>query len=352
MNAPHRPLALKRYKDVDLARGMRVKDGTEGFIEVVAQHRGVRRSKSFPLHSTLIERLGWQHQMVEQLRLAELVTEAESVSLKADVTRYLESLPAVQRARAGHWLTYWVQWYGHARRDELTLGQVQAFFEFVRPKTDEGKVFSASSKNKLRSYLLSLWRFHDGPDHRCPVRLVPKFPEPEGELREVSKDAIEGILSSMEDTPNRARLGLLYVTGMRPAEMGTLAPESFDLEDTVPCVWVKTAKGGKDRMIPLPPRGVAYARDFLRHEAWATPQNLRRDMRRAAKRAGVDVTKVTPYALRHAYAMNLRRAGAGDLDLADAMGHRSLQTTRRYAQATSERQVMVAAKMWEKAGMA
>ena len=69
MNSPARPLAIKRYGGTDLAAGMRVKDGTEGFIEVTATYRGTRRSKSFPLHSPLIERLAWQHQTVEAMRL-------------------------------------------------------------------------------------------------------------------------------------------------------------------------------------------------------------------------------------------------------------------------------------------
>jgi integrase len=277
----------------------------------------------------------------------------EHRTMADDVTRYLASLTEPRRGRAAHWLSYWTQWYGHQRRADLTLGQVQAFFEFVRPKTLTREVWSASSKNKLRTYLLALWKFCDGTTAECPAKLVPQFAEPKPESRELPRATIEALLEAMPAGANQARLGLLYVTGMRPAEMAALRPESFELDAPVPCVWVETAKGGKDRMIPLPPRGVDYARQFLASGAIGTrPQNLRRDMRRAAKRAGVDVTKVTPYALRHTYAMNLRRAGAGDLDLADAMGHRSLQTTRRYAQATSARQVLVAARMWESAGLA
>jgi integrase len=356
-------LVTKRYKNVDLAANMRVKEGIEGFIEVVASFGGKRKSRSFPLVSSLSERLAWQHQAVEAMRL-QTAPEPKVVddgTIRAGVAAYLRSQHGARRRRAESYLRYWVQWYGDLQRSDLTLQQVQVFFEHVTPMT--GKAFSASSKNKLRTYLLNVWRYTDGKRHTCPALDVPLFPEPVRESSEITPEMALGILGAMSDSANRARLGLLFTTGMRPGELDLLRPASFHLEDETPWVAIPTAKGGRPRVVALPPLGVQYAEDFLRHAAWEGRSNLMRDMQAAAKRAGYDVRPldthpcgrkrhaIKPYAFRHAYAMNMRRAGADIADIQDALGHASVTTSRKYAQAIPERQAAVAKAMWEKVGM-
>ena len=347
-----RPLALKRYRDVDLAAGMRVKDGIEGFIEVMVCYKRLRRSKSFPLHSGLGERLAWQHQMLEQLRMEHARGPRETATLSEDVERYLAAQSEARAARARLWLRPWMAWYGYRRREDLTLQDVQVFFQAIRKAN--GKPFSPASLNHFRTYLIAVWRWHDGRRHTCPASDVPLFQTPPARTRELSPTYIQAILEEMDDTANRARVGLLYVCGVRPIELTSLTPESFMIDDDEPHprVAILSAKGGKDRVIPLPPAGVAFARDFIRHRGWRPAENLQRDMKRAARRAGLPVAGVTPYALRHAYGMNLSRAGADIKDIADLLGHRSLQTSTRYVHPTPERAQAVSARMWERVGLA
>lgn len=361
--AAQRPLVIRRYRDIDLAQGMRVKGGVYGDIEVTACWKGRRKAKCFPLTAPLTERLMWQHQMVEQMRLGKDARSSQvGTTFAQDIDAYLESLVDERHDRAEQWLSYWRQWYGHERRSDLTLQQVQAFFQHVTTK--DGQPFSASSKNKLRTYAISCWKYHDGRRHECPVLDVPVFGEPKGEARELRPDTIQAILGAMDDTPNRARLGILWVTGCRPIELTYLREEAWHLNEGVPYVSIRGAKGGASRMVPLPAIGVQYAKDFLRHWAWRRSHNLFREMQRAATRLGLKVdtgerhpggrrkVAITPYALRHTYAMQLRRSGAGIEDIADALGHKSLETTRKYAQPIPEVQVAVAKKMWERVGMA
>jgi integrase len=180
-----------------------------------------------------------------------------------------------------------------------------------------------------------------------------------GATREIAPKEIAAILAAMGDTPNRARLGLLYVTGCRPIELTWLGAESLRLDEPTPYICITGAKGGKNRMVPLPAFGLPYAEDFLRHQAWRPSRSLGAEMRSVAKRLGLQVrvpgkrvARITPYALRHTYAMQLRRAGAGLDDIADALGHHSLETTRRYAQAIPERQAKVTGAMWAAVGTA
>jgi integrase len=359
----NRPLVQRRYDDVDLAHDMAIKDGTRGYIKVVACYGKRRKTRNFPLVTPLIDRLAWQHQAVEQLRLDSApAPTADEETIRQAVTAYLGSLTGDRKLRADRALRYWVRWYGDVLRADLTLGMVQAFFEHVTPLA--GGTFSNATKNKMRVYLCNVWRYRDGRRHDCPALDMPMLPEEIRESREVTPAVALAILGAMSDSANRARLGLLFCTGMRPGELLRLRPASFHLDEPTPWVAIPTAKGGRPRIVVLPPLGVQYAEDFLRHAAWDRIDNLMRDMQAAAKRAGVWTPPVgahpsgrkrhaiVPYALRHAYAMNLRRAGADISDIADALGHSSLSTTRRYAQAIPSRQAAMAAAMWEKAGMA
>lgn len=345
MATKKRALIVKRYKDIDLARGMRVVGGIEGRIEVSVSYRGTRRWTTFPQHAPLTERIAWQHAMLEGLRLEATYGPQEDRTLREDIDIYLESLSPGQRRRAAHWLAYWTQWFGHLKRDELELQQVQAFFQHVAQKNKPGVPFGASSKNLMRTYLIAVYRYFDGRRHACPASEVPLFEEPHPKTREIDPVLIERILAKMADTPNRARLGLLYVTGMRPAELLLLRRANF-VFDEHPRVQVIGAKGGKDRVVPLPPAGVTYARAFIRHEGWRTLCSLGRDMKRVAKRLGIPTDSITPYALRHAYGMNLSRAGADLKDIADLLGHKELQTSTRYVHPTPERTREVAGRMW------
>lgn len=353
-----RPFVVKQYQGIQLAAGMRVRDGKYGHIEVTASYQSRRRTKTFPLTSSLGARLQWQYQAMEDLRLRREVVEEGGPTLRQDVGTYLASLGFAQQGRAWYWLSYWVDFYGHMRRKDLQLAHCHRFFQLVKPK--RGKALSASSKNKLRTYLINVWRYHDGRRHTCPVQDVPRWEETHGQrrVRELHPSLVLRLLDHMEDTPNRARIGVLFTTGCRPYELRFLTPERWVLDGDMPHVNVTSAKGGKDRTIPLPPLGVAYAKDFLRHRGWTGRHNLGRDMLRAAKRAGINPYAedphpcgrrrlvVTPYALRHSYAMNLRRAGAGIEDIADALGHRSLETSRIYAGPIPAKQAGLVERMW------
>jgi integrase len=355
-------LATTSYRGQPLGPGMYVRDGLYGHIEVRATWGTKRRVKRFPMDTPLSQMMQWQYEAREALRLGLAGGPKEPRTLRQDVDTYLASLTPERRARAHAWLRYWVEAYGHVRRVDLTADHVRRFYAQVRPHT--GRAFSASSKNKLRTYLIAVWTFHDGRRHTCPARELPLLPEAyqTQRVREIPPDKVMAILDAMPDGPNRAALGVMFTTGCRPHELKALRPEAWHLEAQPPYVDVTTAKGGRDRRIHLPPLGVAFARDFLRHVAWRIRHNMGRDMLRAARRVGIPLTApsthpsgrarrlVCPYALRHSYAMNLRRAGAGIEDIADALGHKHLNTTRIYAQPLPERQAALVAKMWAGVG--
>jgi integrase len=360
--ADTRPLVIKRYGSIDLARGMSVVGGIDGDILVIARFRDQSRRRTFPQDTPLMDRLHWQHSQIEQMRIL-TTRRVTDPTFSQDIDVYLASVGEVRRERASQWLDYWRAWYGYKRRADLTLQDCQAFFEHIRPKTNSQGEFSASSKNKLRTYCLAVWRYHDGKRHACPLLDVPVLEEPKGRSRELSPDATLRLLAAMPDGPHRAKLGLLFFTGCRPFELTTLRPDAFHIDGDHPYVAFVTAKGGPDRIVTIPDQALPYVAAFIRHQAWKTRGSLFAAMTRTAAKIGLVLTTgerhpggrrkfaISPYSLRHAYAMNLRRSGAGIEDIADALGHSDLRTTRRYAQAIPERQAALTNAMWDKAGL-
>jgi integrase/recombinase XerC len=155
---------------------------------------------------------------------------------------------------------------------------------------------------------------------------------------------------------DRAIASTLYYTGVRVAEL-----VSLDLPDVVVSrqsgrVVVRAPddrSGRRHRAIPLDAEPVHVLRGWKRERrTWAgadrlpalflnrrggrlTPRSVDDLVVRLGREAGIaadaqGAAQVTPHVLRHTVAARLLRGGADIMAVADLMGHKSLDTTRRY----------------------
>jgi len=173
---------------------------------------------------------------------------------------------------------------------------------------------------------------------------------------------------------------LLYGCGLRVSEPLELRIKDVDLAGAR--LIIRSAKGNKDRIVPLPQCVLAelevqlrVARAVLKSDAaaglpvalptmlaakypkagfqeqwaWAFPAHvpsahprtgqrirwrlheatIQRAVRAAAAKAGIAV-RVTPHVLRHSYATHAHASGAPARDLQEVLGHGKLETTMRY----------------------
>jgi site-specific recombinase XerD len=173
---------------------------------------------------------------------------------------------------------------------------------------------------------------------------------------------------------------LLYGCGLRVSEPLELRIKDVDLEGAR--LIIRSAKGNKDRIVPLPqcvlpemeaqlrvaravlksdaaaglpmalPTALAakYSKSaFQEPWAWVFPAQapsdhprtgqrvrwrlhevtIQRAVRAAAAKAGIAV-RVTPHVLRHSYATHAHASGAPARDLQEVLGHGKLETTMRY----------------------
>ena len=217
--------------------------------------------------------------------------------------------------------------------------------------------FSPRSMQSVRSSLRSFFRFlrfkgfcNDELEAALPVvarwRLAT-LP------RSLTDQQVEQVLASFNvPTPYRQRdhaiLQLLSTLGLRPGEVANLCLDDIDCRGGT--VEVRARKNRRGAVLPLP-RAVGQALvDYLSGERPATDERRvfvqhlggRRGkpisstavsgvVARALRRAAVDAPLAGAYVFRHTVASRMVRDGASLKEVADVLGHRSLDTTTIYA---------------------
>jgi site-specific recombinase XerD len=146
---------------------------------------------------------------------------------------------------------------------------------------------------------------------------------------------------------DRAILSLLAGLGLRASEVAIL--ELDDLDWHAGQLRLRAGKCRRDRVLPLPQEVGAALAEYLQHgrphhrnrRVFLTltnpPENVQAAavsaiVRRNLVRAGIPLGRLTgAHMLRHTAASRMVNGGAGLKEVADVLGHRSLQTTGIYA---------------------
>jgi integrase/recombinase XerC len=145
-------------------------------------------------------------------------------------------------------------------------------------------------------------------------------------------------------------VGLLYVSGLRRAELGSLTIPQIDLPRGLLTV---IGKGNKPRVVPIGTTTLADLKQYLavRKELLADKQatiervflnqkgnplsvrSIDRLVKKFALRRGL---KFTPHTLRHSFATHMLENGADLVLIKEILGHSSLSTTQKYTHVTAE----------------
>jgi integrase/recombinase XerC len=151
---------------------------------------------------------------------------------------------------------------------------------------------------------------------------------------------------------NYALLQVLLQTGLRVSELTGLKVGDVQIRDRSGQVRVRQGKGSQEREVPLNASARRALRAYLQLRPEARPEDplFLSDRRRAfspravqtllqrlARRAKIARLRVTPHRLRHTFALNYLRQNPGKLvQLANLLGHESLDTTAIYTQPSAE----------------
>jgi site-specific recombinase XerD len=152
-----------------------------------------------------------------------------------------------------------------------------------------------------------------------------------------------------EARSERDRLIMLCMLrmGLRVSEVVKLRIEHLDFDTGAALIF--QAKGGKDRMLPIPSRLMGPLSRWIgdRRSGWVFPSPRPTDahlteravhhlVSKGARRAGI-TRSISPHKLRHTFATKLLQTGADIMEVRDLLGHASIATTQVYLHTLPDR---------------
>lgn len=283
---------------------------------------------------------------------AGLTSEAQKHTLSDAIRRYraeiLSDRSPTARPNYEHRLAHWDRTLGHLRLSDLAPAKIAT----VRDELNRAPATVAAYLAVLASVLTAcVRRWHWLKD--SPMRQVDKPTVSNARSRFLSQDELQRLLTACRESesPDLHLAVLLSITtGARRGEILGLRWRDLDLEKGIVSLRVDnetTTKGGI-RSLPVAPQALAILKDRLRAEKVVDltgsalvfpsritrthPVELRKPFETALRRAGIEGFRW--HDLRHSAASFMAAHGASLLEIGAVLGHKSAQTTKRYAHLT------------------
>ena len=215
-------------------------------------------------------------------------------------------------------------------------------------KTHLGKIRSSASINRYMAVLSSIfsvavreWQWVE----ENPVKKIKKLKESEGRNRFLSEDEIDRLIKACRESKNKNLLLAVVLslsTGARQMEIWGLKWREVDLNEGTATL-IET-KNSQIRVVPIQSYALELMREkskFMRIEtnlvfpSTVDPQkpfDFRKAWKAALRKAQIDDFRW--HDLRHSAASYLAMNGASIREIAEILGHKTLQMSMRYAHLT------------------
>ena len=148
-----------------------------------------------------------------------------------------------------------------------------------------------------------------------------------------------------------AALELLYAGGLRISELLGLKIQDISPQKSALMI---TGKGGKERLVPITELALQRALDWLAFRDKDGPiphtdqllsgrdremnrQSFSLLLKKIARIAGIDASRVSPHILRHSFATHMLNRGADLRTLQALLGHADIATTQIYTRTRPDR---------------
>ena len=190
-----------------------------------------------------------------------------------------------------------------------------------------GKLEPSTIRNRmayLRAACRWAWKHHGIGEHDPAERMVMPRVRNEAQVY-VTRTQVLQACRLISNLDARACALVAFYSGMRQAEVlrAKVTPAGWLLEDT---------KNGERRLVPIHAKVAHIARRWPRDIKAGT---LYRRWVAAARSIGMD-PRVTFHTLRHSTASEMLTAGADLYSIGQVLGHKSTQSTKRYAHLAPE----------------
>ncbi|MGL6129977.1 tyrosine-type recombinase/integrase [Chryseobacterium artocarpi] len=159
------------------------------------------------------------------------------------------------------------------------------------------------------------------------------------EIEILTPEEVENLLENAETIRDKAVIASLYYLGLRAGESAELLLDDVDLENAK--VLIRKSKTGYQREVPIHSKALEVFEDYLQERTGKGNcflQGLKGNLTAAGilfiveKIAGKShiEKKIYPHLLRHSIATHLLKNGMELEKVSRFLGHRSLESTRRY----------------------
>ena len=161
----------------------------------------------------------------------------------------------------------------------------------------------------------------------------------------LSLNEVERILNSLDNIKHKTMLALIYSAGLRRSELLNLIVK--DVDSSRMLLTIKSAKGNRDRIVPLSETILVLLRDYyLKYKPKKylfegqkgdrySEGSLQEIFQMAKSRAKINKI-ATLHSLRHSYATHLLEGGTNLRYIQEILGHKSPKTTQIYTHVSTE----------------
>ena len=233
-------------------------------------------------------------------------------------------------------LGFWRDLYRDTRIIEVEAASIRTALKDYR------QTHAPATTNRLRSCLSSLFKYaikEQGYIENNPVRLVPSLTENNKIVRYLTDDECTALIASCKasDWDKMYLLVVLALTsGARLGELLGLHWNDIDFNSKTAIL--HHTKNGDSRILTFPDvamvelqqfREVGTGLVFQSKKKWNRPFEFRKHWHKAMDNAGIKNFRF--HDLRHSAASYLAMSGATLKEIAEVLGHKSIQSTDRYA---------------------
>ena len=274
--------------------------------------------------------------------------EAKRHTLAEMVDRFIDhELPRIPKSAKNikTQLQWWSKQLGHHTLADITPAMiVKCRDELIRNGTPSQSIIAPATVNRYlvalsMAFSRAVKEWHWLEDN--PVSKVKKLKEPRGRVRYLDDDERERLLTECGPHPDLYLAVVLALsTGARRTEIMSLRWKQVDLKRGF--ITLEDTKNGERRALPLTGHALALVQDRAKIRRLDTDLlfpsrrvgaqrfiNLRAPFDQAVKRAGIDDFKF--HDLRHSAASYLAMNGASLAEIAEVLGHKTLQMVKRYS---------------------
>jgi len=278
------------------------------------------------------------------------------------IDRYKKSvLPTkgTHRSNQKTQLTWWKEKIGDYTLADCTPALIsQCRDDLLEEKTKLDKQRSPATVNRYLAALshcfsiaMKEWGWLDD----TPMRKITKPKEPSGRVRFLSDDERESLLKACKESTNSLLYPVVVIalsTGARQGEILSLTWNRVDLKRRT--ITFFETKNKEIRVVPLVEHSLKVVEEMNKVRRIDTdllfpgkdpqkPIDIRHPWKAALKKA-----KIKDYRFhdnRHSAASYLAMSGATLVDIAEILGHKTLQMVKRYSHLTEQHTAKVVAKM-------